>query len=221
MRYIITVKSLRLLFLAFLFLSGCSGLPPADPQQSQHLHEEATRQTFLKNYPAAIELYREAIRYAPQNSILYRQQAEIFETTLNFKEAKDTYELALKRIPANHPDRETILYRYGLLLARDPGYHQQAKKIARKLSGQAHALDLKGMVALSSENPAKALALFSKALQQTIDADQQARIYYHAAMAHYQRDDSGAGGNALFHAVNNARSLALREHIKLLFETKH
>jgi len=219
MRITFNGPPLRLLTL-FIFLLGCSSLPPADPDRSQHLHEEAAQQTFLKNYPTAIELYREAILYAPGKSILYRQQAEILETVLNFDAARETYELALKRLPQSHLDRETILYRYGLLLAREPDQHHRAQEIAQRLSDPARKLDLQGVVALHDDRPIRALELFSDALQLTDDTNQQSRIYYHAARAYYQRGDSGAGGKALFHAVNGASSLALKKQIKLLFEQR-
>ncbi|NIQ98238.1 MAG: hypothetical protein GWN87_31930, partial [Desulfuromonadales bacterium] len=94
-----------------LLLTGCAAsLPPADPQLSDKLQQEALQATALKQFSTALDKYSEAIRYNPLNSQIYRQQAEIFEAIQNFEEAAKIYRLALKRLPQNHTDLESIHY---------------------------------------------------------------------------------------------------------------
>ena len=111
-----------------------------------------------------------------------------------------------------------IHYRLGLLLARDSKQHRATEQNLAKLTDPSRQADLKGMIALYADNPDEALRLFSQALDATSDGDQQARIYYHASLAHAKRGDLVESNNALFHAINNARSLALKQHIKIFFE---
>ena len=206
------------LLVSLLLLTGCAAsLPPADPQLSDKLQQEALQATALKQFQTAINKYSEAIQYNPQNSELYLQQAELFETIQNFEEAARLYQLALKRLPAGQKELESIYYRLGLIQARS-GNKKAAQKSLAAVAEPWMQLDLEGMIAAHGENPETGLDLFQQALSKTSDHDQQARIYYHASLTHHKLGNVIESKNALFHAVNNASSLALKQHIRILFD---
>lgn len=212
------LKRLAIFILMMTWLSACATLPPADPKHSASLHEEALRNTSLKNYPTAVAKYSEAILYNPQNSDLYLQQAEVLEAMLQNAEASRTYQLALDRLPQDHPARELIHYRYGLLLAQSKSKHKKANQSLKKVADPAMQPDLQGVIILYSGDPDSALGYFSKALKQTEDYDMRGRIHYHASLAQRDRGAIPESRNELFHAVNNASSLALKQHIRILFD---
>ncbi len=204
--------------LCALLAGGCAAnLPPADPQRAERLQQEALQATALKQYEIAFTKLGEAIRYNPQNSQLYLQQAEVLETIQDFAAAAETYQRALDRLPDQHADRELTRYRLGLVQART-GKLRAARKSLARVSDPAMKLDLEGMIITHSDNPQPALALFQQALDSTPDSNRQARIYYHASLAHARLGNVADSKNALFHAVNNARSLALKQHIRILFD---
>jgi len=213
-------KLLRTYTFAILFavMTSCATLPPADPKLSATLHEIAIRETTKLNYASAIEKYAEAISYNPQNSVLYQQRAEVLEMLQQFAEAAKTYELALDRLPSDHLDREEIHYRLGLVQARDKANHRKANRNLEQVTDASMHSDLEGFIALHAGNPDQALFLFSQALETASDFEHQARIYYHASLAHFAKKDNIESKNALFHAVNNARSLALKQHIRIFFD---
>ena len=211
-------KLFTVILLTIALLTACTTLPPADPKHSGKLHEEAIRMTALKNYPDAIAKYEEAISYNPKNSTLYRHQAEVLEANQQFTEASRTYQLALDRLSENHPDLEKIHYRLGLLQARNKSKHRKAKQNLAFVTEKWMRLDLEGMILLHGKTPGDSLKLFNQALSAAENSDQQARIYYHASLAHYALKDIIESKNTLFHAVNNARSLALKQHIRIFFE---
>ncbi len=211
------VRTVSILFSALLACGCAASLPPADPALAKRLQNEAEQLAFRRDYPAAAGKFAEAVAYAPQDGTLYRQLAEILELLQNFPGAAETYGGALERLPENHPDQETIRYRYGLALART-GELREAERQLAGIGDPAKRLDLEGFVALHAGDPAGALALFGQALEAAADTDQQARIYYHASLAHYRQDDIFESKNALFHAVNNASSPALKQHIRILFD---
>ncbi len=210
-------KSALTLLLA-LVLASCATLPPADPKLSATLHEKAIRMTTIMNYPEAISTYSEAIRYNPLNSDLYLQQTELLETIQQFDIAARSYQQAIDRLPKDYLELERIHYRLGLLQARDKDQHRKAKQNLTQIKEPSMHSDLEGFIALHAGDPDGALGLFSQALKATSDSEQQARIYYHASKAHYAKEDIVESKNALFHAVNNARGLALKQHIRIFFD---
>ena len=212
------IKTLITMLLIAAVLSACATLPPADPKRSATLHEEALRMASIKNYTQSIDKFNEAIRYNPQSSQLYQQQAEVLEMLQQFPEASRTYKLALDRIAPDDIDREQIHYRLGLLLARDQGKQRKARQHLEKLTDPSQQADLEGMMTLSAGDPDTALRLFNQALKSAPDFDAQARIYYHASLAHYAKGDIFESKNALFNAVNKASSLALKQHITIFFD---
>ena len=206
------------LVISVLLLTGCAAsLPPADPQLSDKLQQEALQATALKQFQTASNKYNEAIQYNPLNGELYLQQAEILETIQNFEEAAKLYQLALKRLPAGQKELETIHYRLGLIQART-GKVKAARKSLAAVSEPWKKLDLEGMIVAQGDNPESSLELFQQALSKTTDYDEQARIYYHASLTHHKLGNIIESKNALFHAVNNASSLALKQHIRILFD---
>ena len=211
-------KKYALIILRTGLFTACAPLPPANPKLSATLHEEAIRATAIKNYSVAIAKYEEAIRYNPLEAQLYLKQAEVLETLQQFDKAVKTYQLALDRLPEIQEERELIHYRLGLLRARDKSDHRRAKENLTFIKDESMRLDLDGCIHLYSGDPDEALRLFSRALQSALDSEQQARVYYHASQAHYAKNDLVESRNALFYAVNNARGLALKQHIRIFFE---
>lgn len=211
-------KKTGLSLLLGIILAGCATLPPADPKLSANLHDEAIRMTTNMNYPDAISTYSEAIRYNPLNSDLYLQQAELLETIQQFDIAARSYQQAINRLPKDHLKLENIHYRLGLLQARDEGQHRKARQNLAQVKEPSLRSDLEGFIALHAGDPDGALELFSQALKTAVDSEQQARVYYHASHAHYAKEDIVESKNALFHAVNNARGLALKQHIRIFFD---
>ena len=208
--------SLSLFFL--LLFTACSSLPPADPERADSLKKDAARAIFANDFPGAIAKLDEALLYDPSNPVLYRQKAEVQETLQNFAGAEQTYVAALKRIPKDYAEFEAVRYHYGLVLARDIGKHRKARRQLEKIADKSRRHDLEGLIALVAGDPATALVEFGKALKNTTDMEQQARIYYHASLAHYKRDEIIESKNALFDAVNRAGGLALKQHIRIFFE---
>ncbi|PLY01482.1 MAG: hypothetical protein C0623_05330 [Desulfuromonas sp.] len=210
--------SIRIILLAVLLLNACATLPPPDPKRSATLHEEALRSVSIGNYATAVRKFAEAIRYNPMEGNLYLQQAEVFEFLQDFAEAERVYELGLDRLPPGHEQRERIHYRLGLVQCRDKNKLNRARAHLDQLADPSQRADLEGMILLQSGQPDDALFLFSEALKSAPDYDHQARIYYHASLAHFRRNDLVEAKNALFHAVNNASSLALKQHITIFFD---
>jgi tetratricopeptide (TPR) repeat protein len=213
-----SLKKCSLTLLLGLVLTSCATLPPADPKLSATLHEEAIRMTTVMNYPEAISKYDEAIRYNPLNSDLYLQQAELLETIQQFDIAARPYQQAIDRLPEDHLELENMHYRLGLLRARDKGQHRKARQNLTQIEEPSMRFDLEGFILLHAGDPDGALKLFSQALKTAPGSEQQARVYYHASHAHYAKKDIIESKNALFHAVNNARGLALKQHIRIFFD---
>ncbi len=209
-------KAILNLLLFTLFLGACASLPPADPKLSATLNEEALRATARQDYATAVAKFEEAIHYNPRNGQLYRQKAEILETLQAFAEAGKVYQLALSRLPREDVGRELIYYRLGLIQARS-NQQKAAQKSLEKVTEPWMKLDLEGMIKAHGKNPESALELFQQALSKTSEHDQQARIYYHASLTHHKLGNVIESKNMLFYAVNNASSLALKQHIRLLF----
>jgi len=198
-------------------LAACATLPPPDPVRAGTLHEEALRQASIGNYALAVTSYDEAIRYNPQNSVLYLQRGEILEAIQQFAEAVKTYQTALKRLPSEHSDREKVYYRLGLDQAETNDVRGATSSLAGIVETSPRK-DLEGMIALQQGDPDAALLLFNDALKSAVDSEQQALIYYHASRAHFAKRNLVEANNALFHAVNNARGLALKNHIRIFFD---
>ncbi|PLX77305.1 MAG: hypothetical protein C0615_05595 [Desulfuromonas sp.] len=210
-----------LLVLAGLLISGCAEkLPPADPDLAQQMQREGLSLLNRGDFTGASAKLSGAIQYDPQNSRAYLTYTEVLESIRLFDGAIDVFKNAVDRLPAGDPSLPLIHYRYGLLLARNGTDIKKAKQSLTHVTDPAQKLDLQGVIEIYDARPGAALALFGNALAETKNRDQQARIHYHTALAYHKLGDTAKSNEALFHAVNNASSLALKNHIRVFFDTR-
>ncbi len=202
-----------------LLLSCSASLPPADPTRAALLRNEGLKLEITNDFVAAIQPYKEATRYDPENSSAYLKLAEFQEATEKPQAAFDTYERALYSLPDSHPDREFILYRSALLLAGKLGKAKIAQRRLEELNNTVFQSDLAGVIALHQNEPRPALKQFQTALKQNMSPDESARIYFHVAQAYDQLGDEERSRQALLIAVQNATSRDLKEDIRRFFET--
>jgi len=207
----------RLLPALLLFVAACASLPPVNPPHARELGQQAENLMIQDDYAGAARLYREATRYDPQNSQSWLQYGEMFEADGNPDGAASVFIDALDQIPANDAQINVIRYRLGLLLAGPLNRSDQARLLRNRLPVGPERDDLDAMLSLSANRAADALKQLANTLPKARTLDQQARIYYHAALAHAHLGNYGESRNMLLYAVNGASSPGLKAEISALY----
>jgi tetratricopeptide (TPR) repeat protein len=210
-------RSLLFVLTACLLVAACAGFPPADPQRSKRLRQEAQTHVVKHDYPAAAQLYGEATRYDPENTDNWLQWGDLLEATDEIDQAADVWSDALAMLPLSDPSRPMLTYRLGLLLADPLKQTAAARELCDQLPNGLLRSDLEAVLATAGNRPASALAILKQALPLATDTDQQARIYFHAAQAHARLGNINDSREMLFHAVNSATSPGLKMAIRTLF----
>ena len=212
-------KTVLLLCIGLLLFTACVlPLPPADPERANELRNEARKSNLKHDYTSAAELYKEATLYDPLNSGSYLNLADLLETLERPADAVDTYERALRYLPAEDENREFITYRSALLLAAKLGKTGKAKSHLAKLSTPTLQNDLTGVITMYQDTPDQSLKYFQSALQYDMEKNQYARVYFHIAQAYDLLGDEDSSREALLTAVKKASSRALKEDIRRFFE---
>ena len=201
-----------------LLLSCAPALPPADFDRAAQLRNDGLKFSLKHDYASATERYQEATLYDPLNSDAYLNLADLFETLEQPVDAVDTYERALRYLPADDPNREFINYRAALLLAAKLNKPGKAESQLERLSTPALQKDLAGVIAMYQNTPFQSLKHFQNALKYEMDRNQYARVYFHIAQAYDLAGDEGRSRDALLIAVEKATSRPLKEDIRRFFE---
>lgn len=209
----------HLLFAGLTLLVACApALPPIDLERAARLRNEGLTFALKRDSTRAAERYTEATLYDPHNSRAYLDLGDFLESYQRPQDALDTYERALRHLPAENPDREQIRYQTALLLAAKLGNPDGAKDQLDRLKSPVLIFDLTGVIALHSGDPAAAIKQLNQALRFDMDREQYARTYFHIAQSYDRLDDEDRSRDALLIAVQKAASMALKEDIRRFFE---
>lgn len=201
-----------------LLLSCAASLPPSDPERAARLRKEGDNFVLKRDFFSAIKPYHEATRYEPGNSAAYLKLAEFQSATEQPQAAYDTYDRALKYLPATDPKRELIDYKAGLLQAEKLDRAGRAQNHLDRLNNSALKSDLAGTIALVRGEPRQALKHFQNALKYKMEPDLQARVYFHVSKAYDLLGEDKQSSEALLIAIPKATSRDLKEDIRRYFE---
>ena len=202
-----------------LLLSCAAPLPPANPERAARLRNEGLNFALKRDFASAIKPYYDATRYEPGNSTAYLKLAEFQIATEQPQAAYDTYDRALKYLPATNPKRELIHYKSGLLMAEKLDRAGRAQNHLDELSNVVLKSDLAGTIALNRGKPRQALKHFQTALKYKMESDLQARVYFHIAKAYDLLGEDEKSSKALLIAIPKATSRDLKEDIRRYFES--
>jgi len=208
---------IRLLPVLLLFVAACASLPPVNPPHARELGQQAENLMVQDDYAGAARLYREATRYDPQNAEYWLQYGEMLEADGNPDGAASIFIDALDHIPANDAQINVLRYRLGLLMAGPLNRPDQARLLRDRIPTGPERNDLDAMLSLAGNRPADALKQLANTLPLARTLDQQARIYYHAALAHARLGNYGESRGMLLYAVNGASSPGLKAEITALY----
>jgi len=200
-----------------IFLAACASLPPVNPPHARELGQQAEALMIQDDYAGAARLFGEATRFDPQNATYWLQWGEMLEADGNHDGAASVFIDALDRLNPPATLYNTVRYRLGLLLAGPLNRPDQVKPLRDRLPTGPERDDLDAMLSLAANRPADALKQLANTLPQARDLDQQARIYYHAALAHARLGDYGESRKMLLYAVNGASSPGLKADIAALY----
>jgi len=208
---------IRLLPILLFFVAACASLPPVNPPHARDLSQQADTLMIQDDYAGAARLYREATRYDPQNAGYWLQYGEMLQAAGNPDGAASVFIDALDQLPASDSQYNTIRYRLGLLMAGPLKRLDQANLLRDRLPVGSERDDLEAMLSLGANRAADALKQLANTLPKARTLDQQARIYYHAALAHARLGNYGESRNMLLYAVNGASSPGLKAEIATLY----
>lgn len=211
-------KTVLVLTCLFLLLSCTAALPPADLERAEQLRSEGRKLNLKHNYSTAAERYKEATLYDPLNTSAYLNLADLLETLEKYADAVDTYDRALRYLPADDSNREIMTYRSALLLAAKLGKQSKAESRLNKLNTPDLKNDLTGVIIMHRGDPAQALSHYQNALKYDLEGNQYARVYFHIAQAYDLLGDADRSSDALLISVEKATSRPLKEDIRRFFE---
>jgi thioredoxin-like negative regulator of GroEL len=204
--------------LLFLMLLSAAPVPAADQGASAALQQQAQALVLNKDFVGAAAKLEAAIAQAPEQAALYLELCDVLETLGQDEEAQKTLQQGRKAVPAKDPLQRQLSYRAGLLAALKLGDAEAARAILQALPEGVEKSDLGGVLALLDGQPKPALGFFVQALPKTQDLNGEARIHYHAALAHHGADDLDNAMASLFNAINKATNPALIKDIERLWD---
>lgn len=181
------------------------------------LQKEAQELIVGKDYVGAAAKLEVAIAQNPQQTAPYLQLCDVLEALGQNAEAQKTLQQGIKTAAAQDPLHRQLTYRSGLLAALKLGDRKTAEAVVKGLPASAEKSDLQGVLALLDKQTKPALDRFVEALPLAADQDAEARIHYHAALAHHGADDLDNAMASLFNAINKATNLALIKDIEKLW----
>ncbi len=211
--------STRLLFVSALLLSALTGMPTlaAPPGSVEALQGEAQALVLAKDYVGAAAKLEVAIAKAPQQAGSYLQLCDVLEALGQHDEAQSTLKQGLQAVAGGDSLKTRLSYRSGLLAALKQADRKTAEAALKSLPAGAEQSDLRGVLALLEGQNQTALERFAEALPKAGSTDAEARIHYHAALAHHAAVDLDNAMASLFNAINKAESLALIKDIEKLW----
>lgn len=212
MRLQSTIRAISLLLLLPMLATG-----PSQAAETNALQHEAQELIIGKDYVGAAAKLEVAIAKNPQQAALYLQLCDVLEALGQNAEAQKTLQQGIKSSPAQDPLQPQLSYRSGLLAALKLGDRKIAEGVVKALPAGAEKSDLQGVLALLDQQAKPALDRFVEALPQATDQDAEARIHYHAALAHHGAKDLDNAMASLFNAINKANNLALIKDIEKLW----
>jgi len=136
--------------------------------QSLHLVEGANELAMRNDFPAAMELLRQALEKNPENGFAYSQQAKIYFSTKRLAQAREAIATAL-RIQPYQPD---FLFVHGVIEAAD-GNLEEAQRSFEEVTSvnpkEADAYFEIGKLWIRRNNHQRALEKFRKAAELSPD----------------------------------------------------
>lgn len=205
--------SIPLLFLLFL-LCGPAG---AIDTSTDPLQREAQALIQGKDYVGAAAKLEVAIAKNPDQASPYLQLCDVLEALGQNAEAQKTLQQGIKAVAAKDPLQLQMKYRSGLLASLKLADRKTAEAMVKGLPAGSEKSDLQGVLALLDQQSKSALDQFVEALPKAGDPDAEARIHYHAALAHHGAADLDNAVASLFNAINKAGNLALIKDIEKLW----
>lgn len=210
-----TIRAIVLLLLLLPLTSGpaqAAATASADSPQN-----EAQELIIGKDYVGAAAKLEVAIAKDPRQAAPYLQLCDVLEALGQNAEAHKTLLQGIKEVAAQDPMQRQMNYRSGLLAALKLGDRKSAEAVVKALPESAEKSDLQGVLALLDQQTKPALDRFVEALPRAADQDAEARIHYHAALAHHGAQDLDNAMASLFNAINKATNLALIKDIETLW----
>lgn len=208
----------RTMLLLFLLLAlACGPSLAVAASSADPLLKEAEELVIGKDYVGAAAKLEVAIAQNPQQAAAYLQLCDVLEALGQNAEAQKTLQQGIKAAAAQDPLQRQLSYRSGLLAALKLDDRKTAEAVAKALPASAEKSDLQGVLALLDQQTQPALERFVEALPKATGHDAEARIHYHAALAHHGADDLDNAMASLFNAINKATNLALIKDIEQLW----
>lgn len=206
---------------AALIISGCGGGVQVK-NDSRSLEEVITNAEQLikqKAYAEAANEYQIAILKEPEVGQFYLRRAEVLERIDEDKEARLTYERALKVVPEEDPAHLQIMHRLALVNANHLFRIEEAEDLLLKMPDKSiEYLDLSAFLYYQSSQYEQAIGILNKALERVRTADQKALLLYHAALVYVKLEDQKNIFGSLFYSINNAEHLGLIRDIEQLWQ---
>lgn len=181
------------------------------------LHREAQELLIGKDYVGAAAKLEVAIAQNPHQASSYLQLCDVLEALGQNAEAQKTLQQGINSAAAQDPLQAQMKYRSALLAALKLDDRKTAEAMVKTLPASAEKSDLQGVLALLDQQTKAALDRFVEALPQAADQNAEARIHYHAALAHHGAEDLDNAMASLFNAINKATNLALIKDIERLW----
>lgn len=203
--------------LLLLALTGASARAAEKPSTNP-LQQEAQALVLGKDFVGAAAILEVAIAKTPERAALYLDLCDVLETLGQNGEALKILQQGRKAVALNDPLQLQLSYRGGLLAALKLADKKTAEAVVKALPAGAEKSDLGGVLALLDGQPKPALGFFVQALPKANSLDGEARIHYHAALAHHGADDLDNAMASLFNAINKATNPALIKDIEKLWE---
>lgn len=202
--------------LAVLLFLLCGPAGAAD-NSADPLQREAQALILGKDYVGAAASLEVAIAKNPHQAGPYLQLCDVLEALGQDAEAQKTLQQGIKAVAAQNPQQTQMKYRSGLLAALKLADRKTAEAMVQNLPSGAEKSDLQGVLALLDKQSKNALDQFAAALPKAGDPDAEARIHYHAALAHHGAADLDNAMASLFNAINKANNPALIKDIEKLW----
>lgn len=209
-----SISPLLFLLLLLLLLTGPAS---AADSSTDPLLSEAQALILDKDYVGAAAKLEVAIAKNPDQAGPYLQLCDVLEALGQDAEAQKTLQQGIKAAAAQDPQQRQMKYRSGLLAALKLADRKTAEAIVKALPAGYEKSDLQGVLALLDKQSKIALDQFVEALPKAGDQDAEARIHYHAALAHHGAADLDNAMASLFNAINKASNLALIKDIEKLW----
>lgn len=211
LRSLCSILPLLLLFLLH------PGPAPAADSSLDTLQSEAQTLIQGKDYVGAAAKLEIAIDQNPTHPGPYLQLCDVLEALGQNAEAQKTLQQGIKAVAAKEPQQLQMRYRSGLLAALKLNDRKTAETTTKALPAGYEKSDLQGVLALLDKQTKPALDQFVDALPKADSPDAEARIHYHAALAHHAGADLDNALASLFNAINKATNLALIKDIEKLW----